>query len=94
MNKNTGLIHISEPIKKIMNDQRRHFKLKRLLSRFTSSPEPKTQVVCGDRVIVENCPINELNNDRRCVINYCPFNSSSCCEEADQRISDEDNVIG
>lgn len=38
-------------------------------------------VVKGDTVIVQHCPIVELNKDRRCIKTHCPFNNQTECTE-------------
>jgi len=77
--KNDGLTSIKDSLRDVMQLLRRKDKV-RIVAKSTT----EYQVVNGKgEVLVADCPIARLNDDKRCIITSCPYNWSSCCEEVD-----------
>ena len=79
MNKNSGMSSIGDSLKEVMKLLRRKDKVE--IKAITTT---EYQVVNGrGDILVADCPIARLNDDKRCIITICPFNWRSCCEEVD-----------
>ena len=41
------------------------------------------KVIDEGKVVIQHCPIVELEKDRRCIKTNCPLNKGTVCEEVD-----------
>ncbi len=41
------------------------------------------RVMKGNNIIINHCPIIELDKDKRCIKTNCPFNSGTICDQHD-----------
>jgi hypothetical protein len=59
------------------------FRARKNMANIKADGDGGFSVVEGNVVIVEHCPIIELNDDKRCIEIHCPFNDQTQCSEVE-----------